>query len=91
MSWTTIAETTQAAKKEHRCSWCGEQIVIGESYLRSRVVFEGEPQTNKLHIECADAAADDYREWGEGYMPYENQRPPKPSPRAADPNGASEQ
>lgn len=77
MSCTLIAETTQTAKKEHRCSWCGQQILVGESYLRSRVVFEGDPQTNKLHLECADAAAEDYREWGEGYVPYENARPAK--------------
>lgn len=79
MSCETIAETWQVAKKEHRCSWCGQQIPIGERYLRSRVVFEGDPQTNKLHSECADAAADDYREWGEGYMPFEQERPPKPT------------
>lgn len=72
-----IGETTQRAKKEHRCNWCGQRILVGESYLRSRVVFEGEPQTNKLHLECADAAAEDYREWGEGYMPHENERPAK--------------
>lgn len=78
MSCTVIGETTQKAKKEHRCSWCGQQIIVGESYLRSRVVFEGDPQTNKLHHECADAAAEDNREWGEGYMPYENERPAKP-------------
>lgn len=75
MSCATIAETHQKAKKEHRCNWCGQQILVGEVYLRSRVVYEGEPQNNKLHLECADAAAEDYREWGEGYMPYENERP----------------
>ena len=30
MSCTTIGETTQKAKKEHRCSWCGQQILVGE-------------------------------------------------------------
>lgn len=75
MSCTTIGETTQKAKKEHRCSWCGQQILVGESYLRSRVVFEGDPQTNKFHPECGDAAAADNMEWGEGFMPYEQERP----------------
>jgi hypothetical protein len=75
MSCTTIAKSTQKAKKAHRCSWCGGTIAMGETYLRTRVVFEGDPQTNKFHPECGDAAAEDYREWGEGFMPYENERP----------------
>lgn len=80
MSCSVIGESTRTAKKEHRCNWCGQQIVVGEVYLRSRVVFEGEPQNSKLHLECADAAAEDFREFGEGYMPYENERPAKSQP-----------
>jgi hypothetical protein len=79
VSCTTIAESTQKAKKEHKCSWCGQQILVGEMYLRSRVVFEGDPQTNKFHPECGDAAAADNMEWGEGFMPYEQERPAKRS------------
>lgn len=45
--------------------------------MRTRFVFEGDPGSNKFHLECDKAAADDYAEWGEGFMPYENERPAK--------------
>lgn len=79
MSFTLIGESKQHARKEHRCSWCGQPIPIGEEYVRVRGVFEGNPLVNKLHPECDDAAAADYREWGEGYSLYENDRPAKPA------------
>ena len=75
MSCTIIAESTQRARKAHRCSWCGQPIPVGEEYVRTRFVFEGDPGSNKFHMECDKAAAEDYAEWGEGFMPYENERP----------------
>jgi hypothetical protein len=79
MGYSLIANSTQKAKKEHRCTWCGQQILVGDEYVRIRGVFEGEPQTDKLHPECDDAASEYFREWGadEGYSPYENERPEK--------------
>jgi hypothetical protein len=77
MSFTLIGESKQRARKAHRCSWCGQPIPVGEVYLRTRFVFEGYPGSNRFHLECDKAAADDYAECGEGFMPYENQRPAK--------------
>lgn len=77
MSCTTISESTQRARKAHRCSWCGQPIPVGEVYVRTRFAFEGDPGSNKFHLECDKAAEDDYAEWGEGFMPYENERPAK--------------
>jgi hypothetical protein len=77
MSFTLIGESKRRARIAHRCSWCGQPIQVGEVYVRTRFVFEGDPGSNKFHLECDKAAADDYAEWGEGFMPYENERPAK--------------
>jgi hypothetical protein len=77
VSFTLIGESKQHARKEHRCSWCGQVIPIGEEYVRTRFVFEGNPGSNKFHLECDKAAADDYADCGEGFVPYENERPEK--------------
>lgn len=83
MSYSLIAEETPKAKKEHRCTWCGQMIPVGEQYVRRRGTFEGDPQIDKLHYECDDAAQEYFREWGpEGYSPYENERPEKPQQSA---------
>jgi hypothetical protein len=39
------------AHKEHRCSWCYEPILPGETYHRYRVFDDG-PGTIRLHAEC---------------------------------------
>lgn len=46
---------TKTARKKHRCSWCGENILRGERYKSQFVVWEGDPWTKKMHMECADA------------------------------------
>jgi len=77
MSFVTIAEETRKARKAHRCIWCGQQILPGETYRYVRGVFEGDPQSNHYHQECDNAcslwAAE---EGGDGeFAPYENERP----------------
>jgi hypothetical protein len=65
---TLIADEWPVARKEHQCIWCGEPIVIGEKYRRCRLIWEGDPITNKWHKECDDAAANVDLE--EGFDPY---------------------
>lgn len=77
MSFTLIGESKQHARKEHKCTWCGQPIPVGTEYRRVRGIFEGDPQISKFHPECDEAATEDYRQWGEGFMPYENERPTK--------------
>lgn len=38
--------------KEHRCSFCGEKIVIGEIYLKSTHKYDGEVYDWKAHKHC---------------------------------------
>jgi hypothetical protein len=56
MSYTLIQEReVKAARKAHRCIWCGQPINVGESYTYERSIFEGEPQTHHWHPECLGA------------------------------------
>jgi hypothetical protein len=41
--------------KPHRCSWCGEQIPVGELYTRWSGRYEGQMFTCKCHVECQKA------------------------------------
>lgn len=55
MSNQTAIETIAHAKKVHRCCWCAEKILIGQSYLRWRFFDGGDAATNKMHPECNSA------------------------------------
>lgn len=75
MSYELISREQQKARKPHVCTWCGETIEAGEDYERTRFVFEGDPMTNKMHMECVKAAT----EWsrvngGEPFEPGEFKR-----------------
>lgn len=60
------------ARKEHRCSWCGEAVEPGTEYVRLPVFGEGTVQTWKAHPECNEAEQnmpDEAREaWADGEM-----------------------
>jgi hypothetical protein len=65
------------ARKQHKCTWCGQPIMKGERYWRWCSISEGTyATTSKMHPECREACQKDAREFGQddGYMPYENQR-----------------
>lgn len=66
--------TTQIARKTHRCTWCAEEISVGQSYSRW-ITFDGSAATNKMHPECLDAAESDSDDYTGEYMPYCNERP----------------
>jgi len=65
------------ASKEHKCTWCGEQIEKGEAYHYYTGIHDGHFQTTHLHIECSDELAEKASYWGEDYefAPYMNDRP----------------
>lgn len=44
MSYTLLSRNTRTAQKQHRCIWCGEDILPGESYVDERSVFDGDFQ-----------------------------------------------
>jgi hypothetical protein len=65
---------TAVARKKHRCTYCGEYILPGDTYTRWNSVDDGW-FTSKMHPECLD----DMDYWGDDeYIPYHSERPPKP-------------
>jgi len=57
-------ETTHAAKKIHRCTWCWQLIEVGSEYKRYRYFNCGDAGTCKMHPECFDAMQEAAREEG---------------------------
>lgn len=72
MSATELSVTTPKARKQHRCIWCGEPILIGEKHVVFRNIFECQINTDRYHNECHDAMITCPREWDldEGFTPH---------------------
>ncbi len=67
--------TTQVARKKHVCTWCGQMIQPGDSYVRW-CTFDSASFTSKMHPECVDACDAECKEMCENeYLPYDNPRP----------------
>ena len=62
----------RTAKKQHRCTFCGEAINTGDQYVFQKGNWEGTWFETKMHPECFD----DMVEYGDGeYTMYSNERP----------------
>jgi hypothetical protein len=69
MSYILFSETKPVARKEHRCVWCNENILIGEKHIRADGMYDGF-QHDRWHNECRDAANRYWKEWKEDeFMP----------------------
>ncbi len=53
---TLLEDTTQAARKTHRCDSCGRMIEKGQTYHRQRCVDGGDAWTYKTHDHCRKAS-----------------------------------
>lgn len=78
--------TTQVARVAHRCTWCGQRIEPGECYHRW-VTLDGGAFTSKMHPECVDACDEECQEMGGEYMPFDNERPARPTAEPASTQG----
>ena len=58
MSYQLLSETQPAARKEHRCIWCGEQILKSEKHVHECSKWDGEFQDHRWHLECKTASAE---------------------------------
>lgn len=75
MSYTELSASHPKARKEYRCDWCNEAILVGEKHFYRTYIFEGTFTADRMHLECEqamDAAPRD--EIAEGWMPGENPR-----------------
>ena len=55
MGTTLGFKTIKASYAEHRCSWCGESIRIGDTHEKWAWVDGGDIQTIRMHPECCKA------------------------------------
>ncbi len=75
MSATTEIEVIKSARKNHRCSYCGTRIVIGETYKRYRFFDGGDAGTVRIHPECLAAFDElDCEDQQDGFYEGENPR-----------------
>ena len=51
----TAARLIKAARKEHQCVWCLDEITKGTPYLRSRAFDGADAWTCKVHVPCQKA------------------------------------
>lgn len=76
MSYALLSETTPKARKEHRCIWCAETILEGERYRREKSIYDGNMQNHAWHLECSEAAIDEFNEAPEeDFAAGDNERP----------------
>lgn len=68
--------THPVARKEYRCEWCGEKILRGEKHFKYAGMWEGDFQNYRMHLECENACSFE-NSYGEGFNPFENERPAK--------------
>ena len=61
MSYHLLQLTTPKARKVHRCIWCGEDVIIGETYKREKSVYDGAMQDFKWHLECWEASQEELK------------------------------
>lgn len=57
MSFDTITYPKEVkANKEHRCNFCGDKILLGETYQKATYKYDGQVYDWKTHIACAKIA-----------------------------------
>lgn len=56
--WEFFNSSNPKARKEYVCQWCNEPILVGEQHHHYWGKWEGDMQSTRMHLECADAASD---------------------------------
>lgn len=55
----TLAQPKETkARKEHRCDFCNDKIVIREKYIKSTHIYEGQVYDWKTHKHCSELATE---------------------------------
>jgi hypothetical protein len=66
---------TKTAKKNHRCTYCGDPIYAGDTY-KAWTSFDGYAFNSKMHPECLNDLRETNDPYDDGeYNPYDNDRP----------------
>lgn len=73
MKCIEFKNTITKARKEYRCTWCGEIINKGEIHSYRAYKFDGF-QTDRMHLECSEALNNFPYEEDWTYFPYSYKR-----------------
>ena len=78
MSFHLFSSDSRKARKQHRCIWCGQAIIPGDTYVDERSVYDGSIQRHRWHPECIQDARDG-RANGDDceFLAWSNERPPR--------------
>lgn len=75
MGYELINESFPRAKKAYMCVWCGEVIKIGKEHRHEVSKYEGNFQDHRWHLECDNAAKDQFADGDTEFELYSNERP----------------
>lgn len=64
MSYQLLSKTSPVARKEYRCVWCPEKILVGEKHVHEVSKHDGHLQDHRWHLECSQAAESFFRKEG---------------------------
>ena len=80
LTYQLIRESFPVARKQHRCIWCGEAILVGVKHWHEISKYDV-LQNHRWHQECREASCEYFLN-GDGpeFSPYENERPMKEAP-----------
>ena len=68
---TLPAKFIKSARKQHRCTWCGEVISVNAPYERWASLDGAVAVTTKMHPECSEASANCY---ADDFLAFSNPR-----------------
>ena len=75
LSFRSITEREVKVRKSRQCGWCSESIAKGERARYRVYVFDGEFNSDHMHVECYEAMNGSAREViCEGWMPGDFER-----------------
>lgn len=75
MSVTALQDKTVKTRSVHMCAWCGASIDVGEMAQYRAYIFDGDFNSDYLHIECEKAITRcDKYDMMDGFTPHEQQR-----------------
>jgi hypothetical protein len=75
-----ISRSKPKARKQHRCIWCGEPIMVGEVHEHSVSKYMSDLQDHRFHLECVKPCEEGCAEMDGEFMPYENERGKEATP-----------
>lgn len=74
MSYEEISCRRVKGRKTYSCSWCGDRIDVSEEHFSRAYIFEGNFNSDRMHIECFKAMEDSCHDISEGWISGEMQR-----------------